>query len=366
MIALATPQYLLLGDINQLIYTFVDGVSPERFQEIRSWAFREITLDLGPHRDPSGRIPSLAEAIRTRNFESAVPREAVADGYLTVVQTEESSATPALLLEQINQAFRSGSGDIGVFAHSNASVAEIANFLDENDIDHVLVGIPEAHAEALTAMLRQCEYAVGQASSSELRLALGIFLTSVVRGRDAPPLAIALAGRDGLPQGLENSLVGLENALGDLFGHTMEDLVTLATESWFRIAINAGRRVWRRAAVHFLRLARALFSEPVTTASVELLVSELDAAYREALIDANFSERASVKLMGFHQTKGRESDTVIHVFQNGDYFGREREPFEELSRLMNVAFSRARKNVVVILPPSPHAVIQPLVDLVDR
>ena len=34
----------------------------------------------------------------------------------------------------------------------------------------------------------------------------------------------------------------------------------------------------------------------------------------EALIDLDYSERGTVKLMNYHQTKGREADTVIHVF----------------------------------------------------
>lgn len=365
MQALSAPQYLLLGDVNQLIYEFVPGVSPERFEEICAWASKKITLDLGSHRDPSGRIPLLAEGIRTRNFDSPVLREAVADGYLTVVQAGESSATPSVLLEQIEQTLRTGSRDVGVFAHSNASVAEIANFLDEQDIDHILVGIPEAHAEALSAMIRQCQYAVDQASSEELRLGLGIFLTCVVRTKDTPPLALALAGRDLLPEGIENSIRQLERGLRATNDQMMGNLVELVSESWIRIAISAGRRSWRRAVAHFGRLARSLQSEPATAASVERLAFDVDAAHREALIDLNYSERSRIKLMNLHQTKGREADAVIHIFQDSDYFGRESEPFEKLSRLMNVAFSRARKRVIVILPPNPHAVIQPLENLLS-
>jgi DNA helicase-2/ATP-dependent DNA helicase PcrA len=63
--------------------------------------------------------------------------------------------------------------------------------------------------------------------------------------------------------------------------------------------------------------------------------------------------------MNYHQTKGREADTVIHVFLPNDYFGREAEPFEDASKLLNVAVSRARKNVVVLLPSNPHALVEP-------
>ena len=45
-----------------------------------------------------------------------------------------------------------------------------------------------------------------------------------------------------------------------------------------------------------------------------------------ALIDLDYSERGTVKLMNYHQTKGREADTVVHVFGPDDYFGSEVEP----------------------------------------
>ena len=63
--------------------------------------------------------------------------------------------------------------------------------------------------------------------------------------------------------------------------------------------------------------------------------------------------------MNYHQTKGREADVVIHIFRDDDYFGEEGEPFEELSRLLNVALSRARERVFVILPPNPHPLVEP-------
>ena len=63
--------------------------------------------------------------------------------------------------------------------------------------------------------------------------------------------------------------------------------------------------------------------------------------------------------MNYHQTKGREADTVVHVFRPNDYFGREVEPFAKTSRLLNVAVSRARQRVVVELPPTPHPLVEP-------
>jgi DNA helicase-2/ATP-dependent DNA helicase PcrA len=64
----AAHKLLLLGDANQMIYTFIPGVSPERFRRVRQWADREIELLPRSHRDPSGAIPALAEAVRMRDF----------------------------------------------------------------------------------------------------------------------------------------------------------------------------------------------------------------------------------------------------------------------------------------------------------
>ena len=81
---LASRKLLLLGDGNQMIYTFIPGVSPERFQQIRAWADTEIELLPTSHRDPSGAIPALADAIRRRRFDDEAVLDAVDSGRLTI------------------------------------------------------------------------------------------------------------------------------------------------------------------------------------------------------------------------------------------------------------------------------------------
>ena len=69
--------------------------------------------------------------------------------------------------------------------------------------------------------------------------------------------------------------------------------------------------------------------------------------------------------MNFHQTKGREADAVILLIH--DYRSRERsEPFPEGSLLLNVAISRAREQVNIILSENPHPLVEPLMALADR
>ena len=146
---LAFRKVLLLGDPNQMIYTFIKGVSLERFQQLQNWADRKIELDPRSHRDPSGAIPALAEAVRQRRFDDEAVLETLRSGRLKIHFDVGDDDRKNLLSAAINDARDRKYRDVGIFAHSNASVAELAEELSEAGIDHVIVGIPEAHAEAL-------------------------------------------------------------------------------------------------------------------------------------------------------------------------------------------------------------------------
>jgi DNA helicase-2/ATP-dependent DNA helicase PcrA len=67
--------------------------------------------------------------------------------------------------------------------------------------------------------------------------------------------------------------------------------------------------------------------------------------------------------MNLHQTKGREADAIIAVFRASDYFGKEQEPFASASRLLYVVLTRARRQVTLLLPTSPHPLVAPLASL---
>ena len=356
---LASRKVLLLGDPNQMIYTFIKGVSPERFSELEDWADRSIQLDPRSHRDPSGAIPDLAEAIRQRRFDDEAVLEALRSGRLEihfdVTDDERQDLLSALVTDARDRKYR----DVGIFAHSNASVAELAEELSEVGIDHVIVGIPEAHAEALGSMAAQCLFAKGLATDEEVRESFGLFLTATTRGRQAPPLARALIGKSELPSLIEEALLDLECALTADADGTLQDVATIAMQSWEKLGIRAAFRPWRRAAAHFRRIVWPLRNFAISEDSLRQLAQIVEQNRVGALIDLDYSERGTVKLMNYHQTKGREADTVIHVFQPEDYFGPETEPFAKTSRLLNVAISRARHRVIVMLPPTPHPVVEP-------
>jgi DNA helicase II / ATP-dependent DNA helicase PcrA len=360
LLELADRKLLLLGDPNQMIYSsFVPGVSTGQFNKVKTAADKVIELEPRSHRDPTSAIPALAEAVRRRQFEDEALRSAIENGRLKIIFDVDGDTFVPRLCEEITQALNSGSRDVGVFAHSNAAVSELAQLLNDNDIDHVLVGIPEAHAEALSAMATQVAYSAGTASADDIKLALAIFLTAASRGRDAPLLASALIGLAELPGLIEENLDNLITELEAARGSPLAAPIDIAMQSWPGLGIRAAYRPWQHAARHFQRLTnpyRELLPTDVNIASLHALIQE---SRVEALIDLNYSENGSVKLMNYHQTKGREADTVIHVFSSTDYFGREAEPFEEASKLLNVAVSRARKNVIVLLPENPHALVEP-------
>ena len=359
----ASQKLLLLGDASQMIYTFIPGVSPERFRKIRELADQEIELRLRSHRDPSGAIPALAEAVRTRQFDHVAVTEALRSGRLTILTGIEHQQHQELLVAEIQHAQELRSRDVGIFAHSNQAVAELAEQLDEAGIDHVLIGIPEAHAEALSTMAIQCAYAIGLATSLEVRQSFALFLTATVRSTHPPELAQALISEGALPRLIERAITDLEDALRAEAAGTIEELVSIAVRSWEGLGIRAGYGPWRRAAEHFQQLAYPLRNQPMSAEVIRELAATIEHSRIEALIDLDYSERGRVKLMNYHQTKGREADTVIHVFRSDDYFGKEIEPYETASRLLNVAISRARQRVVIILPPDPHPLVEPFTAL---
>lgn len=356
---LGARKLLLLGDQNQMIYSWVAGVSDDQFQSIQQNVSREIDLLPRSHRDPSGAIPALAEAVRARDFQNEAVVDAIGTGHLTLHFDVDDDRRDELVASEVQRALAVGSRDVGLFAHSNVAVGQLANLLNDRGVDHALIGIPEAHAEGLGAMAARCAFALQLVSDADVREAFALFLTASGRGRRAPQLAKALIGKGQLPPLVDDAIQHIEAELVDAAPGTIGALAKVAVRSWERLRIQAAFRPWRRAAQHFLRLIAPMANQPVTAESVEALVEIVERNRTEALIDRDYSEDGRIRLMTYHQTKGREADTVIHVFLPDDYFGNEPEPFEEASRLLNVAISRARQRVVMILPTNPHGLVEP-------
>lgn len=361
--ALAPRKLLLLGDANQMIYTFIPGVSPSNFNRIREQVDCEIELSPRSHRDPSGAIPALADAIRRRDFTDGAVLDALKGDRLAIHYDVDAANIADFLLDLIKDERGRGSREIGIFVHSNAAVAELGEQLDAASVNYVLVGTPEAHAEALRSMAVQCAFGAGLASSQNLRQSLGLFLTASVRQRQPPYLARALAGLGQLPEAIEDAIQQLELDLTRARVGPTDGLVQIATESWESLRVASGRRPWGIAASQFRRLTGPTSQMTVSEDAITQLLTVVDDRSDDALINVDYTGLGTIKIMNYHQTKGREADTVIHVFRSDDYFGREGEPFRSTSRLLNVAISRARKRVIILLPSTPHSLVRPFTRL---
>ena len=363
---LQTDKMLMLGDFNQMIYSsFVPGVSRAQFEHIKEATDVEIHLQQQSYRDPSGTIPSTAEAILRRDFMADSVKEAIRTNRFKIYFETSSDARPSIIRREIENARLNGMKDVGIFSGSNRAVAEIAEALVEDGIDHALVGIPEAHAEAVKAMATQCGYAQGLLSENALRESLAIFTTACVRGRNIPDMAKALIGSGNLPEAIERSISELTCALQTAAEGNIGDVGEIAMRSWRGLGFTFGHKPWERASRYFARMIYPIRGKSCNEETVTLLMRVTDRHFAESLIDLDIAEIERVKLMTFHQTKGREADLAIHVFNPDDFFGRSQEPFEAESRLLYVAISRARKRVVVILPMNPHPLVGPYRALID-
>ena len=110
-------------------------------------------------------------------------------------------------------------------------------------------------------------------------------------------------------------------------------------------------------------------AQQTQTSSIGTTLAKLQRAVatrRSAMLTEDTVDSVStVQLMNLHQTKGREADATVVVLRANDFFGTERnEPFEEGSRLLYVVFSRARKQIVVlVLGTQLSPLVAPFVDL---
>ncbi len=357
----AESRLLLLADPNQMIYTFLQGVSPARLSHAIGLADRVVELEPVSHRDPSGSIPAVADSVRLRDFDSAAIQQAVRAGRLNVRTGVDDDSLIDVITQELKDAWESGARDYGIFGHSNEGVASLGHDLAEAGIDHVLIGLSDAQGEALAAMAVMCEVAVGKSDLQSLRVALATFITACSRGSRAPDLAVSLARGTSIPTTLAQRIDGLAHALADA-SPDAEALCEVVATSWSSLGIIAGVRPWARAYPLFGPLVRRCARRGLLDAlSVEEIVREARLMRTSAFLDSSRTRLPPTQLMNFHQTKGREADAVILVYRNGDVLTgwRDVEPYAESSRVLYVSLTRARQRVCVILPPDPDALVAP-------
>lgn len=350
---------LLLGDEQQLIFGFLapSGVGPRRMIEARAWVDRTIQLEAASHRDPTGAIPAFATAISRRRFDDPAVLSALHEDRLHLHNGVDSDRAITVIGSALDAAFARGCRSFGVFAHSNESVANLSLSLHRAGIDQHLVGLPDAEADALTAMLALTRYAYGEAGWSAVATAFGTYLTACTRGR-TPVLAKAFANGEALPTALQGRIDNLQAALRKAAISTLVDVAEVVATAWSSLGITRGDAPWNRTFPSFRALARQSARDHAT--QVVNLADAVAGMRSRAMFDSQRRRLPTVQVMNLHQTKGREADAVVILCRDDDYHGDGTEPFPDASRLLYVILTRARREVTMIFGHNPHPLVAPI------
>ena len=350
---------LLLADPNQMIYGFKQGVSERRLDAARIRPdFEELTLPPGSHRDPTQVIPDAAAEVRWRRFGSEPVLRAVQVRRLVVytdVPDGDDERAP-LIAEHVVRLRDEGHSTIGIYAKTNTDAAGLSAALTDNGVDHAPIGFGEAYGESLSAMVTMMRFSQDLLPWEEVGNALGVALTASIRSTQPPPLAVALSEGSGLATALQRRLASLRSDLEDA-DDDIRRVAELSAGAWEGLGITSGRRAWSRAGRTLLSLAARYSSN--ATEVVERISASVAELRNESFVELDSGDAGAIQLMNFHQTKGREADAVILSYSSADYYGRGGEPYDEPSRVLYVSMTRARHKILVLLPPSPHPLVQP-------
>ena len=356
---LAPPaRLLLLADPNQMIYDgFVPGVGRHR---LRSALCRDgaehLELRAASYRDPSQVIPAAATRVRQRDFGAPELRAARLQERLAIRPNVRFEDAGDVVREIIEQRRSVGDTSFGVYVHGNDSAAKLSAALTESGVRNVAVGFPEAYGQALATMVETTRYVHQQSDWTCVEFRLGVLATALSRSREPPRLARMFVRYEPLPTMLEQRLRAVRADLHNCSKRV--DTIRVVAGVWTRLGITTGQQIWDSASEVFLATA-ATYSTHAQEDWLERLADELDQDSMKALVTRDGAERGAVQVMNLHQTKGREADATILVFRDGEYFGRESEPYEANSRLLYVALTRARNHVTVVLGRVPHPLVAP-------
>ncbi|WP_292789417.1 MULTISPECIES: UvrD-helicase domain-containing protein [unclassified Microbacterium] len=362
-----SSRMILLGDPNQCIYSAflaADGVRVERITEACASAGQGNTILLPEtsFRDPSGVIPAVANAVRTRAFGSPAIAAASGDGRLIVKSGIDLSDEASTVAQLVTELSAEGLG-VAVFTHHNDMLASLSDALEADGIEHEIAGLSDALASALDAQATMLRFRFGEAAWDHVLESLAVFLTSAQRGSQVPVLATQVLNGTG-PQTLRQRLDALRTRLTE--ASSVDVAVSEAREAHDTLGLPQKSGAWQQAGV-LLSVMNARAARVGRDLSGVQIVASICAEAREAsyaaLTESALNPR-EVQLMNLYQTKGREADATVVVLREGDFMGYETEPFPNTSRLLYVVFSRARQRIIVLLVGSQwHAAVAPLARL---
>ncbi|WP_298210750.1 UvrD-helicase domain-containing protein [Ferrimicrobium sp.] len=343
---------LLLGDLNQCIYTNLPGatgVGPERVAAAESLP-GAVRIDLPEvsHRDPTNILPAAASAVRRRDFDHSAVQAALDAGMLSTRHTTDLAAEPKVVADVIVELRAEGHETVAIFSHHVDATADLSDALNTSGIGHEIVGLPDAVTSALEAQFEMLNLAAGGADPELVLRTLGVFITSVERGQAPPRLARMIVGQLAAPDTLITRLDALNEAL--VVCTSVSDTFEIVSGAFDRLGLVRGRRPWLTA----VRLLRTLLGPRLYRAT--MLPADGFGSLREKLTNQQVDlltngaadDPAPVQLMGLYQSKGREADATIVVLRENDYYGRETEPMPNGSKLLYVVLTRARKKTIIL------------------
>lgn len=356
---------VLLGDLNQCIYTNlpgVVGVGPERVATALALpGAREIRLPDVSHRDPTNILPAAAAAIRQRNFDHDAVKAALDTGMLEVRHHPDLSAEGPSVAALVTELRDAGHESVGVFSHHVDATASLSDHLDSVGIAHEIVGLPDSVTSALQAQFEMLCFAAHGGTTDAIRRGLGIFVTSTERGGTAPHLARMITGQVAAPATLIARLAQFEASLAS--AASIPAVLELLGQVPEAISLTRGGRAWARSTQILRTLLGPRLCRTVTfpPGGFDFLRDRLADQQVSLLTYSDTNDPADVQLMGLYQSKGREANATIVVLRGNDYFGKEAEPMPVGSKLLYVVLTRARtKTVVLTLGSTLPSLIYPL------
>jgi DNA helicase II / ATP-dependent DNA helicase PcrA len=357
---------LCLADLDQMIYEGLpdSDVSARRLEEFRARRPREIELEPQSHRDPTDLVPRIARALLARDFADPAWAEGLTSGRLLV----RRDAVPLhdVVVDALKGQLAKAAGPVGIFVSQRKMVQELADRLRNEGIEHEIAGLGTASGQAQLAVAAMAQFAVDEGDWTAVRQQLAVFYAASTRASNPPALAFDLAGDGRLPVGLERHLNNLADALTAARGHPTNEFFALIRGFWATaFAGEYGIRLWELGVDDLQGQLLTWFGLDLDAAAATSIVRVARQRHTALAVDELPAARTSVRLMTTHQAKGRELGAVIVVHDPRDY--RHESPttrgWATATRLQYVAVSRARHNVVIVLPPDPNALYAPLARL---
>jgi len=354
-------QLICLADMNQMIYDGLpdSGVSARRIDDLRARGPREIQLEPSSHRDPTNLTPRLGRAFLERDFDAAVIREAMGAHRLNIIRGCDPLATAV-----VDEVRRLGSGtarSIGVFVTQKVMVDELADRFRSEGIEHEIAGLGAASAYAQLAAAALAGVAVGKVGWDVALQRIGLFCAASSSRRRIPALAYQLvSNQQDLPAGLVKLLLQAQTHFLACAGGPVGEFLVAARAFWPQTFVGErGARLWEWGLDDLMGQTLAMSNEPLDTLRVTALAGIASARHTTAMLELLPDGGAPVKLMTFHQAKGRELDAVIFVHDPRDITPRDVIEAKRTARLHYVAITRARQSVTILLPPQPSQFWEP-------